>query len=161
MATETRPRTNAPNATENEVWVNTRSGVYWKSGLQYFGQTTQRKFMTERDAVRRRLSTGARDGLLMPRNQKLTAVVTGRCVQSATPELGILIIVFDDQSTMTVKTAGIATTISAGAKMKAVLENGDQCTLQFEDGSSVTVKLADPGASVAVRDRSNAVEYLG
>jgi len=97
----------------------------------------------------------------MPRNQKLTAVVTGRCVQSATPELGILIIVFDDQSTMTVKTAGIATTISAGAKMKAVLENGDQCTLQFEDGSSVTVKLADPGASVAVRDRSNAVEYLG
>ena len=110
---------------------------------------------------RRRLSIGARNGLLMPRNQKLTAVVTGRCVQSATPELGILIIVFDDQSTMTVKTAGIATTISAGAKMKAVLENGDQCTLQFEDGSSVTVKLADPGASVAVRDRSNAVEYLG
>jgi hypothetical protein len=62
---------------------------------------------------------------------------------------------------MTVKTAGIATTISTGAKMKAVLENGDQCTLQFEDGSSVTVELADPGASVAVRDQSNAVEYLG
>ena len=44
---------------------------------------------------------------------------------------------------------------------KAVLEDGDECTLQFEDGSSVTVKLANPGASVAVRDRSNAVEYLG
>jgi hypothetical protein len=40
------------------------------------------------------------------------------------------------------------------------LEDGDHCTLQFEDGSSVTVKLANPGASVAVRDRSNAVEYL-
>ena len=97
----------------------------------------------------------------MPRNQKLTAVVTGRCVQSATPEPGRLVILFDDRSTMTVKTAGIATTISTGAKMKAVLENGDQCTLQFEDGSSVTVELADPGASVAVRDQSNAVEYLG
>ena len=97
----------------------------------------------------------------MPRNHKLTAVVAGRCVQSATPELGRLVIVFDDQSTMTVKTAGIATAISTGTKVKAVLENGDQCTLQFEDGSSVTVNLANPGASVAVRDQSNAVEYLG
>jgi hypothetical protein len=97
----------------------------------------------------------------MARNQKLTAVVAGRCVQSASPEPGRLVIVFDDQSTMTVKTDGIAAAISTGAKVKAVLENGDECILRFEDGSSVTVRLADPGASVAVRDRSNAVEYLG
>ena len=97
----------------------------------------------------------------MPRNHKLTAVVAGRCVQSAAPEPGRLVVVFDDRSTLTVKTAGIATTISTGAKVKAVLEDGDQCILQFEDGSSVTVKLANPGASVAVRDRSNTVEYLG
>jgi hypothetical protein len=70
---------------------------------------------------------------------------TGRCVQSATVELGRLVIVFDDRSTMTVKTAGIATEISTGAKVKAVLENGDQCILHFEDGSSVTVKLAQSG----------------
>jgi len=57
--------------------------------------------------------------------------------------------------------AGIAAAISIGAKVKAVLEDGDQCILQFEDGSSVTVNLANPGASVAVRDRGNAVEYLG
>jgi len=97
----------------------------------------------------------------MPRNHKLTAVITGRCIQSATPEPGRLIIVFDDRSTMTLKTTGIATTISTGAKVKAVLEEGGQCTLQFEDGSSATVKLANPGASVAVRDQRNAVEYLG
>ena len=97
----------------------------------------------------------------MSRNQKLTAVVTGRRIQSIICEPGKLVIVFDDDSTMTVKTAGTATTISVGAKIKAVLENGDECTLQFEDGSSVTVKLANPGASVAVRDRGNAVEYLG
>src|SRR5215472_10773815 len=97
----------------------------------------------------------------MPRNYKLTEVVAGRCVQSTTGGPDKLVIVFDDQSTMTVKTRGIAVSISTGVKVKAVLDNGDQCTLQFEDGSSVTVKLADPGASVAVRDRSNAVEYLG
>jgi hypothetical protein len=96
----------------------------------------------------------------MPRNHKLTAVVAGRCVQSATPEPGRLVVVFDDRSTMTVKTAGIAAAISIGAKVKAVLEDGDQCILQFEDGSSVTVNLANPGASVAVRDRGNAAEYL-
>jgi hypothetical protein len=31
----------------------------------------------------------------------------------------------------------------------------------FEDGSSATLHLADPGSSVAVRDKNNAVEYLG
>jgi predicted transcriptional regulator len=97
----------------------------------------------------------------MPRNHKLTAVVAGRCVRSTTGGPAKLVILFDDRSTMTVKTARSAATISTGAKVKAVLEDGHQFTLQFEDGSSVTVKLADPGASVAVRDRSSAVEYLG
>ena len=97
----------------------------------------------------------------MPRNQKLTRLIKGRIVQSATGEPGRLVIVFDDRSTMTVKTAGTATTISMGTKIKAVLEDGGQCTLQFEDNSSATLRLADPGASVAVRARDNAVEYLG
>lgn len=97
----------------------------------------------------------------MPRNHKLTAVLAGRCVQSTAGGPAKLVIVFDDQSTMTVKTVGSASAISTGAKVKAVLEDSNDCTLQFEDGSSVTLKLANPGASVAVRDRSNAVEYLG
>jgi hypothetical protein len=96
------------------------------------------------------------------RNQKLTNVIKGRIVRSATVEHERLIVVFDDHSTMTVKTArGLAAAISAGAKVKAVMEDADECTLQFEDGSSVTVKLANPGASVAVRARNSAVEYLG
>jgi hypothetical protein len=97
----------------------------------------------------------------MPRNQKLTAVITGRTVQSATGEPGRLVVMFNDQSTMTVKTTGPAATISTGARIKAVLENGDECILQFEGGSSITLRVADPGASVAVRARDNTVEYLG
>ena len=96
------------------------------------------------------------------RNQKLTNVIKGRTVRSVTVEHERLIIVFDDHSTMTVKTApGLAAAISAGAKVKAVMEDAAECTLQFENGSSVTVKLANPGASVAVRARDRAVEYLG
>ncbi|MBV9529781.1 MAG: hypothetical protein JO283_01595 [Bradyrhizobium sp.] len=97
----------------------------------------------------------------MPRNQKLTRVIKGRTVQSATGEPGRLVIVFNDHSTMTVKTAEIAATISIGTRIKGVLEDDDQCTLQFDDDSSVTLRLADPGASVAVRACDNAVEYLG
>ena len=96
----------------------------------------------------------------MPRNQKLTRVIGGRTVQQATTESGKLVIRFDDRSKMTVKTAGIPN-LSPGAKVKAVQEDGPEFTLQFKDDSTVTLQLADPGASVAVRDKNDKVEYLG
>jgi hypothetical protein len=96
----------------------------------------------------------------MPRNQKLTRVIGGRTVQRATAEPGKLAIRFNDESTMTVKTPGIVN-LSLGAKVKAIQEDSAEFTLQFEDGSTVTLQLADPGASVAVRDKVNRVEYLG
>jgi hypothetical protein len=61
---------------------------------------------------------------------------------------------------MTVKTTAIAT-VPPGGKVEAILEDGHECTLRFDDGTSVTLLLADPGASVAVRNRDNLVEYLG
>lgn len=42
-----------PNASENEVWANTRSGKYWKPGSQFFGKTKQDQFMSETDAIER------------------------------------------------------------------------------------------------------------
>jgi hypothetical protein len=42
-----------PNPGENEVWVNTRSGKYWRPGSQYFGKTKQGQFMSEADAINR------------------------------------------------------------------------------------------------------------
>jgi hypothetical protein len=40
-----------PAATENEVWVNTKSGKYWKPGSRYYGKTKQGKYMPEADAI--------------------------------------------------------------------------------------------------------------
>ena len=33
--------------------------------------------------------------------------------------------------------------------------------IEFEDGSSAIFYLADPGSSIAMRDKNNSVEYLG
>jgi hypothetical protein len=96
----------------------------------------------------------------MPRNQKLTKVIAGRRVKVATVEPGGVLVLFDDQSRMKIKTAGPAT-ILPGGKVKCVHESRTEFKIDFEDGSSATLCLADPGSSVAVRDKNNAVEHLG
>jgi hypothetical protein len=57
----------------------------------------------------------------MPRNQKLTKVIAGRTIKVATPEPGGFSVLFDDQSSMKIKTAGAAT-VSPGGKVKSVHE---------------------------------------
>jgi hypothetical protein len=96
----------------------------------------------------------------MPRNQKLTKVIGGRTVKVATAEPDGVLVLFDDHSNMKIKTAGPAT-IPPGCKVKSVQETRAEFKIDFEDGSSATLCLADPGSSVAVRDKNHAVEYLG
>ena len=96
----------------------------------------------------------------MPRNQKLTKVVAGRIVKTVTTEPGGVVVLFDDQSNMKVKIAGPAT-ITPGGKIKSVHEAKADFKIEFENGSSAILSLAGPGSSVAVRDKDNAVEYLG
>jgi hypothetical protein len=96
----------------------------------------------------------------MPRNQKLTKVIAGRTIKAATTEPGGVLILLDDQSRMKIKTAAPATVLP-GSKIKSVLEAEAEFKIQFEDGSTATLRLADPGSSVAVRDKNNVVEYLG
>jgi hypothetical protein len=96
----------------------------------------------------------------MPRNQKLTKVIAGRTIKTVTTEPRTVLVLFDDQSTMNIKTAG-PKTIPTDGKVKSVHEAKAEFKIDFEDGSSVTLYLADPGSSVAVRDKNNAVEYLG
>ena len=96
----------------------------------------------------------------MQRNQKLTKVIAGRTIKAATAEPGAVLILFDDQSSMKIKTAA-ASTVPPGGKVKSVQEDRTELKIEFEDGSSTTLSLADPGSSVAVRDKNNMVEYLG
>ena len=46
--TKTAPAT---TTTANEVWVNTRSGKYWRPGSRFYGKTKQGEFMSELEAL--------------------------------------------------------------------------------------------------------------
>ena len=96
----------------------------------------------------------------MQLNRKLTNVLKGRTIQAESGDEGHVTIAFQDGSTLKLKAAGQAT-VTAGAKVKAVHESGDQFQIDVENGPSVQVRLADPGSSVALRDKNGAVEYLG
>jgi hypothetical protein len=47
---ETNPAPATPS-TASEVWVNTRSGKYWKPGSRFYGRTKEGEFMSELDAL--------------------------------------------------------------------------------------------------------------
>jgi hypothetical protein len=66
----------------------------------------------------------------------------------------------DDESTLKLRVASQAT-VRVGAKVDAVHEAGEHFQVDLEEGPSVQVQLADPGSSVALRDKSGAVQYLG
>src|SRR5262249_39536605 len=52
----------APATTANEVWVNTHSGKYWKSGSRLYGKTKQGEFMSELEAQKRGYSPAGGTG---------------------------------------------------------------------------------------------------
>jgi hypothetical protein len=58
-------------------------------------------------------------------------------------------------------TTAAAAAVSPGGKMKSVEEDEAELKIEFEDGSRATFQLEDPGSSVAVRDKNNAVACLG
>jgi hypothetical protein len=97
----------------------------------------------------------------MRRNQKLTNVIAGRTIKVVTTESGSVLVLYDDQSIMKIKATGAVAVSSPGSKVKSAHEAKADFKIEFEDGSSATFYLANPGSSVAVRDKNNAVEYLG
>jgi hypothetical protein len=94
--------------------------------------------------------------------QKLTKMIAGRTIKAVTTEPGGCFgsVRRSIESSMKIKTTG-APAVSPGSKVKSVYEAKADFRIEFEDGSSATFCLAAPGSSVAVRDRNNAVEYLG
>jgi hypothetical protein len=55
-------KTGPAAATANEVWVNTRSGKYWRPGSRFYGKTKQGEYMPEVDALERGYSPAGGTG---------------------------------------------------------------------------------------------------
>jgi hypothetical protein len=60
IARETKSEPTTPTA--NDVWVNTRSGKYWKPGSRFYGKTKQGEFMSEPEALDRGYSPAGGTG---------------------------------------------------------------------------------------------------
>ena len=96
----------------------------------------------------------------MSLNRKLTPIIKGRIIQSVSWDQAILRVSFTDDSAMTIKTGPIMQTAEVKErKIKAVRQRGTVMNLDFADGTSMTLDLAEAASSVMLRDRNGTLEY--
>ncbi|KIE58160.1 hypothetical protein A946_08185 [Methylacidiphilum kamchatkense Kam1] len=95
-------------------------------------------------------------------NKKLSQIIAGRKVTKTELKEGLLSIDFSDGSSLQIKTRGAITgEIRPGQYLQKVLENEEQLILEFDDKKRVEAILLNPGGSVILRNKNNALEYLG
>jgi hypothetical protein len=95
-------------------------------------------------------------------NEKLTKTIRGRTIELVSKEEGLVVFVFNDHSTMRVKVAGGPTVNMLGeGRIESAAEYAAELTLVGEDGRTATLRLAEPGSSVTVKDKDDQVEYAG
>jgi hypothetical protein len=93
-------------------------------------------------------------------NRKLTPILVGRTIKSAIQSDGVLIITFDDGSTMKIKTGGqVPVEALPNHTIKRVRQQGTIMKLDFSDNSTVELKLAEATSSVMLRNKDKKLEY--
>jgi hypothetical protein len=98
----------------------------------------------------------------METNEKLTSILRGRTIELVSKEEGLVVIVFDDHSSLQLKVAGGPTLNMLGeGKIESIAEEGAEIALLGEDGRTVILPLAEAGSSVSVTDKTGQVEYSG
>ena len=96
----------------------------------------------------------------MALNRKLTPIIAGRAIKSASQEDNALTITFSDSSTMRIKTGGQASTDALNNRtIKSVRQSGTTMNLDFTDGTSAPITLAEATSSVMLRDAAGKMEY--
>jgi hypothetical protein len=95
----------------------------------------------------------------MAANHKLTGVLKGRTITGTRSQGNELRIIFDDGSTMTVRTGGTVSSTATGGTVKAVRQEGTRLNLDFGEGGTLEIQTAEPTSSVMVRDKDHTLEY--
>src|SRR5260221_11986656 len=116
---------------------------------------------TPRETVNPREDAQERD-LFMPImefNDKLTRIVRGRTIQLVAQEEGLVTIVFPDYSTMRVKVGGGPTMNMLGeGRIECGGEGESGLNLVGEEGCISTLRIAETGSSITVKDEDGQVE---
>jgi hypothetical protein len=95
-------------------------------------------------------------------NEELTRIIRGRTIALVSKEEGLVVIVFDDHSTLRMKVTGGPTLNMLGeGKIESVAEDDAELILVGEDGRTAILSLAEPGSSITVTDKDDQVEYAG
>jgi hypothetical protein len=95
-------------------------------------------------------------------NEKLTKAIGGRIIKAVSKEEGLVVIAFDDFSTMRVKVVGGPTMNMLGeGEIESALEEGAELALLGEDGRTAILTIAEPGSSINVKDKDGQVRYEG
>jgi len=98
----------------------------------------------------------------MDMNEELTEIIRGRTIELVTKEEGLVAILFNDRSTLQIKTIGALSENMLGeGRIKGVREVGDILTLFGEQDRATELRLASPGSSVSVKTKDGEVEYSG
>lgn len=98
----------------------------------------------------------------METNEKLTNILRGRTIELVSKEEGLVVIVFDNHSSLQLKVAGAPTLNMLGeGKIESIAEEGAEIVLLSDDGRMAILPLAKPGSSVSVTDKTGRVEYAG
>jgi hypothetical protein len=95
-------------------------------------------------------------------NDELTKIIRGWTIKLVSKEEGLVVIAFDDFSTMHLKVAGGPTMNMLGeGKIESALEEGAELALLGEDGRTAILTIAEPGSSISVKDKDGRVRYEG
>jgi hypothetical protein len=98
----------------------------------------------------------------METNEKLTSILRGRTIELVSKEEGLVVIVFDDNSSLRLKVAGGPTLNMLGeGKIESIAEEGAEIVLLAEDGRIAILPLAELGSSVSLTNGTGDVEYAG
>jgi hypothetical protein len=98
----------------------------------------------------------------MQTNETLTDVIRGRTIELVTKDEGLVTITFNDHSTMQVKVLGGPTMNMLGeGRIESVQEDADKLLLVGEGDTAAVLRLANPGASITVKDKDGVAEYAG
>jgi hypothetical protein len=138
-------------------WVNNKAERIGNQGRVTMAKPKQDQYMSEEKAIQKgyRPANGAGEWLYGIQPQTDLSPQR-RTIQCGSGNENHVSVTFDDKSTLKLRIAG-QVTVSVGAKVEAVHEAGEHFQVDFEEGPSVQVQLADPGSSVELRDKSGAV----